>query len=91
MVKHSLLSDLTLLLLTNEVWGKVMLLLMSVILFMGWGSVSGLMFLPGRGWGVSVQGCVSLTETPQTETPLDRDSTGTVKSGQYTSYWNAFL
>ena len=50
-------------------------------------SVGGLCLwshVPSR---VSLSGGVSLTQTPWTETPLIR----TVKSGQYASYWNAFL
>ena len=58
------------------------------------------MFL--QGGSLSLVPCsrteTPLTETPWTETPipwietpLDRDYPCTVKSGQYTSYWNAFL
>ena len=68
----------------KEVWGKVMFLHLSVILFTGGVSVQEGLFPGVSVQGVSVQGVsvqgVSIRETPHT-----------VKSGQYASYWNAFL
>ena len=57
----------------NEVWGKVIFLLASVILSRG----AGLLREGVSVWG---GGGVSVTVTY-----------GTVKSGRYTTYWNAFL
>ena len=103
-VTKSLLIGTTKILLppANEVWGKVIFSQASVILYTGEGSLSGRGWsvqgglcleaslsreglCPGEGlspggisvWGVSVQGGI----------PRESQS----QSGQYASYWNAFL
>ena len=70
----------------NEVWGKVMFLHLSVILFMGRVSVKGGL-CPG---GVSVQ-WVSVQGVSVWGRSLFWRPPETVKSGRYASYWNALL
>ena len=68
----------------KEVWGKVMFLHLSVILFTGGrGSLSGGLC---PGGALCRVGGVSVRETPY----RDRDP-HTVKSGRYASYWKVFL
>ena len=75
---------------TNEVWGKVMFLLMCVILFRGGGGLP-----PGgrqSALGVCHRGGSESSGSShsgggQTTPPPPQNK----KSGQYASYWNAFL
>ena len=84
--------------------GKVMFLHLSVILFMGEVSVQGGLCPWGGGlclgeslsrWlsvqGVSVQGDLCLGGSLSKGGLCQGDHPRTVKSGRYTSYWNAFL
>ena len=82
---------------THEIWGKVMFLHLSVILFTGWEGG-----LPDRTpWTETLHPLDRDSplgrDPPQdrdhpsrTETPPDR-APPTVKNGRYASYWNAFL
>ena len=67
----------------NEVWGKVMFLQLSVILFTGRGGLGGSILEGGKG--VSVPGGLFLGRVSAGKTRR------TVKSEWYASYWNAFL